>query len=263
MAPGTGNRVSPPRSRGSTETIHAQLRSRILTGEIPAGSELVQTQVAKEFQVSRGPVREAFRLLQREGMIDAEVNLRARVASLSLEELEHLYAMRVVNEALALRVSVDRFTPEELDTLDRVACAIGRSDPADFAVWETQHQAFHSLLVSHAGVHMRRELARLADHTERYRRVYVNAESGAWREGAGEHEELADIARAGDARAATTLLARHLSRAALTLIAGMDPAYDPALLRAAVRQATSAEAPSDHATRPSRQRRTSSGGSPP
>ena len=130
-------------------------------------------------------------------------------------------------------------------------------------MWETQHQAFHSLLVCHAGTHMRRELDRLVDHTERYRRVYVSAESGAWLEGAREHKELADTSRARDTTAATTLLAWHLSRAALTLIAGMDPAYDPALLRAAVRQATTAEVAADHATRRSRPRRKSSGGSQP
>lgn len=230
------------RRRDSAAAIHARLRSRILADEIPAGSELVQAQVAKEFGVSRGPVREAFRLLQREGIIDAEVNLRARVASLSLQELEHLYAMRVVNEALALWVSAARLTDGELDDLDRLASAIGRSHPADFAGWEAQHQAFHSLLVSHAGERMRRELADLADHTSRYRRVYVIADPGVWLQGAHEHGELAGACRARDATSATALLARHLSRAALTVIAGVDPAYDPALLRAAVRQATAVEA---------------------
>lgn len=228
-----------PRSGDSAEVIHARLRSRILTGEIPAGSELVQASVAKEFQVSRGPVREAFRLLQREGMIDAEVNLRARVASLSLGELEDLYAMRVVNEALALHISIGRFSQEDLDNLEKLVGIIERLQPTEFADWETQHQAFHSLLVSHAGDRMRRQLDDLVDHTERYRRVYVTAESRHWLEGVQEHGRLAQACRSRDAATATSLLARHLSRAALTIIASLDPSYNPALLRAAIRQATS------------------------
>jgi DNA-binding GntR family transcriptional regulator len=53
----------PRGSRESTGVIHALLRSRILSGELAAGSEISQARVAKECGVSRGPVREAFRLL--------------------------------------------------------------------------------------------------------------------------------------------------------------------------------------------------------
>jgi DNA-binding GntR family transcriptional regulator len=92
--------------------------------------------------------------------------------------------------------------------------------------------------VGHAGDRMRRSLAQWAERTERYRRVYVSDEGGGWTQGAREHALLARACRERDAGDAGRLLARHLSRAALTLIASMDPTHDPALLRAAVRQAT-------------------------
>ena len=55
-----------PGGRDATDVIHGALRGRILSGDIPAGAGLSQAQIAKEHLVSRGPVREAFRLLQRE-----------------------------------------------------------------------------------------------------------------------------------------------------------------------------------------------------
>jgi DNA-binding GntR family transcriptional regulator len=227
-------------SRGATDAVHDRLRARILSGEVMAGSELSQAQVAKEFGVSRGPVREAFRLLQREGLIEAHLNRRARVTGLSLEDVEHVYALRVVNEALALTVSVPRFTDDDLDELDTLVAVVGESRAHGFGVWEQQHQRFHSLLVSHAGDGMRASLAQWAEHTERYRRVYVADQGGGWSQGAGEHALLAQACRARDVVGATRLLARHLSRAALALVASMDPGHEPVLLRAAIRQATSA-----------------------
>ncbi len=222
--------------RNAPEAIHERLRAQILSGELAAGSELSQAQVAKDFGVSRGPVREALRLLQREGLIEAEVNHRARVTSLSLAEVEHVYALRVVTEALALTVSVPRLTASDLDELDRLAGEIGDPARRGFAAWEAAHQRFHALLLIRSGARLERSLAEWAQYTERYRRVYLADQAGGWTLGAGEHAELARVCRSADSAAASRLLARHLSRAGLSLVTSMDPTHEPALLRAAVRQ---------------------------
>lgn len=245
LLPGAPDEVAelvlvPRGSRESTGVIHAHLRSRILSGELAAGSELSQARVAKACGVSRGPVREAFRLLEREGLITAEVNQRARVTGLSVDDVEHVYALRVVNEALALTVSVPRFATEEFDEMEHLLSAVARSQSQGFDAWDAQHERFHMLLLAHAGARMIGSAAQWAEHTERYRRVYMSDQSGGWAQGAREHTELARLCRERDAEGAAHLLARHLSRAALTLVASMDPTHDPALLRAAVRQVAAA-----------------------
>jgi DNA-binding transcriptional MocR family regulator len=65
--------------RGSTQVIHRDLRERILNRELEAGSELTQAKVAADYGVSRAPVRDAFRLLEREGLLAAHANHRSRV----------------------------------------------------------------------------------------------------------------------------------------------------------------------------------------
>lgn len=223
-----------PGGRDAADVIHVHLRSRILTGDLPAGAELSQTAVARQYRVSRGPVREAFRMLQRESLIVAEVNQRARVTGLSLAEVEHLYALRVSNESMALAVSVPRFGPEDLDELDRLARAVAAAESEGFECWEESHHRFHMRLVGHAGDRMLASLTQWAQHTARYRRIYVGDDG--WSLGSREHAQLVRLCRDRDAPAATTLLARHLSRAGLALIAQMDPGHEPALLRAAIRQ---------------------------
>lgn len=224
--------------RDAPMLIHDQLRQRILSGELSPGSVLNQAGVANDYGMSRGPVREAFRLLQRDGLIETEVNQRATVSPLSVPDVEHVYALRVVNEALALSVSIPQFTETELDEMAQLVAAVDESRGQSYLAWEETHQHFHDMLLMHAGERMRQSLAGWADHTERYRRVYVTDERGGWTLGALEHGELANLCRARDVARGTRLLARHLSRAALSLIATMDPEHNPVLLRNAVRQVT-------------------------
>src|SRR5207244_5260841 len=99
----------------STEVVHARLRDGIVRGEFDPRVPISQVQLARRLGVSRTPLREALRMLQREGLIDSEPNRRVRVAPLSVSDLEQLYAARVVVEALALRLSAPHFTEVDME----------------------------------------------------------------------------------------------------------------------------------------------------
>jgi DNA-binding GntR family transcriptional regulator len=226
-----------PGGRDAAPIIRDHLRSEILAGHLDPGSDINQAHIAAEFGVSRGPVREAFRLLERDGLIDARVNHRARVTGLSVDELEHLYTLRVLNESLALSVSVPAFTSAELDALEELAEQLRPLSSATFDFEESDevHQRFHMLLLAHSGSRMLASAAEWAAHTQRYRRAYAEEGRGL-PPGAVEHAALAQLCRDRDASGAAILLARHLSRAALSLIARTAPTHEPVLLRAAIRQ---------------------------
>lgn len=226
----------PLNQRATPELIYEDLRARILSTEIASGSTLAQSILARSYGVSRGPVREAFRMLQREGLIESETNFRAKVTPLSIDEVEHLYAMRIVNECMALSVSIPLLTSTELDELDELVEQLTRMQALDIEEWETCHQRFHGLLFAHASSRTRSELAHWAEHTERYRRVYVQEGATGWTLGAAEHAQIAQACRESDVRAGARILAQHLARAGLTLVAIMDPGHKPDLLRAALNQ---------------------------
>ena len=126
------------------ETIADALRDEILDGRLPAGSRLVETDLAERFGVSRGPVRDALAELAREGLA---VDLPRRgtfVSSLTEADLDEVYVIRRAIEEAAVRLAVERATGEELDgiraSLDEVEGAYARGDLA--TAWEAD-MAFH------------------------------------------------------------------------------------------------------------------------
>jgi DNA-binding GntR family transcriptional regulator len=222
-------------ARENTSIIHDTLRTEILDGRMEAGSVISQVKVAEALGVSRGPVREALRMLQREGLIEAATNQRARVASFSVDDLEGLYALRIVNEALGIRSSVPLFSDAELaqmnELLDEME-QIRRSGRVE--EWEVPHERFHRLLISHSGVRMGSTLRQLADHAARYRRLYITAMPRAWSVGRAEHEEIVAACEARDEALAAKLLARHFASTALSVIALRAPEHEPRQVRMAL-----------------------------
>jgi DNA-binding GntR family transcriptional regulator len=240
----SSNDRAPARHRGnrdSTVVVHRALREAILRSDIPAGAWLSQVQIAKQFGVSRGPVREALRLLEREGLIEAEVNHRARVTHFSIEDLEQLYASRIVTEALSIAVSVPRFSDHDLEELQRMLEELEALQGVDIERWEEVHREFHLALVAHAGDRMLRLIEQFIDHSERYRRVYITQGPRSWTVGAAEHQGIVAACVERDPVRASVLLAQHLSRTALTVFMLVAPEHNPETIRAALRQASDPE----------------------
>lgn len=91
----------PPADLSATTMVYENLRLRILRGELPSGTLLVEQEVADELKVSRTPVHEALRRLGAEGLLDVSHRRRARVAFVSLHDTQQLYAIRNGLEQIA------------------------------------------------------------------------------------------------------------------------------------------------------------------
>lgn len=238
------DRVTPVDS-----TLHAYrtVRAAILHGELAPGASFSQVQLAAQLGVSRTPLREALRLLQNEGLVQADYNRRVRVAPLSVEDLEQLYTMRIALEPLAVGMSVSRLTAPELASLDDALEEINRAGTArDLAAGREAHRRFHFTLFCHVGDRLRLEVESLWEYAERYRIQYQRAGDGgvAHMELARcEHEAMLEVARTRNADACARLVAEHLSRIALTVIAGIDAGHDPEGVRRSFRLAVGSLAP--------------------
>lgn len=100
------------------EQIAAQVGDRILSGSMPPGERIGEQELADEFAVSRGPVREAIRILEREGLATILARRGAIVTELNATELRELLAIRAGLFELVVRQLVVHPTPELLAMLD-------------------------------------------------------------------------------------------------------------------------------------------------
>jgi DNA-binding GntR family transcriptional regulator len=222
----------------STEVVHERLREAILRGELDPRTPISQVRLAARLGVSRTPLREALRMLQREGLIDSAPNRRVRVTQLSTTDLEQVYASRVLVEALAVRLTVPHYTLEDLAQLRSAMSAMNQlPDGRDIDAWEAAHRRYHELLRKYAGERIERLARELSDHSERYRRVYMAAPR-VWPDAAREHAAIVEACETGDGVAVSVQLVRHLARTALTLIALLDPEHEPTPVREALRLVT-------------------------
>ena len=89
-----------------TEDVTEQLRDAIFRGHFTPGERLSEEQLARTLGVSRGPIREAFVRLEREGLISSQANRRSIVARLSQRDLEEVYTIRLALERLAVQYAV-------------------------------------------------------------------------------------------------------------------------------------------------------------
>lgn len=218
--------------------VHERLRSLILDGKLKPGVRISQVKLAKHLDVSRTPLREALRMLQQEGLVVAEPNQQVRVADMDLADLEHVYSHRLLLEALGIRLTVPALSEADLSeicaTLDSME---GATRAGDDASWHELHVVFHRQLVMHCPATILDTIGVWQTRASRYRLGYIRLFAGSPRSrslGEREHREILDACAARDAQLASTLLARHLARTALTLATELHPEHDPAVLRAAL-----------------------------
>lgn len=251
---------SPDRENGVVP-LYKRLRTMILNGMFPPGSMLSQVKLAESLGVSRIPLREALRMLQNEGLVEAEHNQRARVPVFDPAMVDSLYASRMVLEALSIRLTVPHLTQVDGQAIEQSLAELDTAAALeDLDAWEAPHRRFHRLLVLHAEVSTRQRIAGYADQCEYYRRLYyrlVNTQQPTRpaKVIAAEHHAIAQACIQGNADLATYLLTRHYARTVLTVLGQMAPEFDPVAVRTAL-QIVGADPPLTEAPPSKRPRRT-------
>jgi DNA-binding GntR family transcriptional regulator len=222
-------------ARRGTEFAYEHLRQLILAGDLGAGSSLSQVQLARQIGVSRTPLREAVRRLQADGLLRAEVNQRVRVAEAPLAELDDLYALRIVTEAIAVRMTVEAMSDDDIRELRAALERLEAAEGGPRAAFDVCHRDLHMRLVAGAAGRLRATIDDSWDHAERYRRLYaVSLGDSGVQQAHREHHAIVDAVQARDAARVAVLLAHHYARVALVLIAHHQPGLDTSAIRCAL-----------------------------
>jgi GntR family transcriptional regulator of gluconate operon len=202
--------ISPIEQTALGTHVAHQLRYAVITGQLAAGQRLVEHVLAEQFNVSRGPIRDALRELAQEGLLES----RQRgyfVAGLHEDDIQELYELRESLESLALRRTAARAGAADWESLERALSgmrdAADRHDAAEFAVADL---AFHSQFYELSG---HRRLLSVWEHylpTFTVLLAVTTAEDADLHPSVQSHVEILRLLRAGDIPLALTELSEHL-----------------------------------------------------
>jgi DNA-binding GntR family transcriptional regulator len=167
--------VSHPIARAEplTDQVYGYLRQQILTGHIEPGSRIVESKIARELQVSRSPVREAIRLLHRDGLLvlcDGGITLFQP----SLKDFKDLYELRFAVEPVAARLTAQHISPGDCGILQetlRLADEWILQGEMDRLI--DSNTRFHELIVQFSGNHRLQKVMSEVSAITRYYRYFV------------------------------------------------------------------------------------------
>lgn len=134
--------------RRASEEAHMQLRGKILSGELPAGTRLVETNYARDLGISQSTLREALARLAHEGLVLSVPRRGTYVASLSVDTVHHLYELRERVEPLAMRLAMSRLKQPDLDYLEHQLARLSSRTAAERV---DADMAFHARLYELSG----------------------------------------------------------------------------------------------------------------
>jgi DNA-binding GntR family transcriptional regulator len=211
----TSRKSTPIPRQSLASAVLERLTEQILSGEIHEGEQLRQEAIAKEFQISRIPVREALSHLAAEGLITIVANRGAVVSALSPDEIMQIFETRAALECYMLRCAIPNMKPEDFKKAEDILKHYEDSLEKDSEVksWGSWNWNFHSALYAPANRnYMLAYVKKLNANCDRYTRLHLVFTRDLHRAGQA-HRELLAACRTKDPEIASAALWKHITEA--------------------------------------------------
>jgi len=131
------------------EQIALTLKHDILSGLLKGGDKLLEEHLKNEFGISRTPLREAFRILEKEGLVEILPRRGAFVKRVSRKDIEENFPVRATLEGLAARLAYQKLTGQEIEEMEEI---FGYMEKAalerDFTDYSVHHFALHEVFIN-------------------------------------------------------------------------------------------------------------------
>jgi DNA-binding GntR family transcriptional regulator len=188
----------------------AVLRRIILSGEFPPGERLREVVISERLGVSRTPVREAFRTLAAEGLVDLLPNRSVVVSEVNVSDSADVFAVLGSLEALAGQFACERMTQAQIDELIELQATLERQfETADRVGYTETNQRIHELLVEGSNNSALIIAWRMILPRAQRARTLNNLDRRRWAEAVNEHHKILDALIARDGARLSSLMQEH------------------------------------------------------
>ena len=147
------------------------LQDQIVFGDIAPGTRFIEEDIVRRYNVSRSPVREAFRLLEQDGLLVRDRRRGVRVGTLSVADLDEIYACRIPLEGMAADAAAQRRADAHLPALEAAMAGLQEAfDEANVREYFEQNvRLTDQILLASGNVTLRRLLGTIGKQALRYR----------------------------------------------------------------------------------------------
>lgn len=198
-----------------SESLTEYLIEAIVQGDIAPGSKISEPELAKRFQVSRGPLREAMMRVEGLGLIERIPHVGAHVIQFSPERLVELYAVREALEGMAARLAARNITESELSGLEALLSTHSMHiEQVEGASYFHQHGDFdfhYRIIKASRNRHLVALLCGELYHLLRMYRYQSPRAHSRPKEALNEHKFILQAIRNRDEELAEMLMRRHIS----------------------------------------------------
>nr|WP_218584104.1 GntR family transcriptional regulator [Pseudomonas akapageensis] len=194
------------------------LRDAIIKGELPEDEPIRQDEIAKVFNVSKIPVREALKRLESEGLVEFHRNRGALVTRISDFELAQVCEVRVLLEVQIIKQAIPHLTESHFAKAEAVLDEFLVLE--DTARWAELNWAFHAALYEAAQRPFLFNMIRsIHDKIERYLRLQIEKSEDGKKIADEEHRAILEACRIGDEELAARLMEQHIHQVCDKLLA--------------------------------------------
>jgi len=198
------------------DTIYATLRDQIMTVRLKPGESLQEVRLAELFRVSRTPIREALRMLTREGLVEILPRQGTYVAALSVRDVLDAFEIRYHLEPAMVRKAAPAITPEAVAKMNvLVESFVERPTSFDHVLGaERADVEFHDVILTLAGNALVQKMVR--DVRLKIQRLAFSVPPARYRQSHDEHRAIIHALSEGDGDVAETRMREHIQSARLT-----------------------------------------------
>lgn len=210
-------------SKPIREIAYETLKHAIITGDLPAGSRIVETEYAERMHISRTPLREALRKLERDGLVEYMLRRGVVVRAFTLADVEEIYTIRNALELLTLPAIVANATEGDIRSLRAILSEMDHFiENDDVEALSPRARQFHTQLTAISG--LKRTIRAIEGQDEYISRFSALAIAKEDRRSSAhdEHHQLVDLVEARDLEGFTALMTKHIERSKQTCLEALS-----------------------------------------
>lgn len=207
------------------EIAYETLKHAIITGELPAGVRIVETEYANKLHISRTPLREALRKLERDGLVEYVIRRGVVVRAFTIDDVEEIYTIRNVLEMTTLPAIIENITQEDILSLREKLREMDRlMENNKIEELSVLSRSFHDQITAASGLKRILHVIQGQDeYIHRFSALSI-AKDNRRMEAHQEHHRIVELLDARDLEGLKTLMSRHIESSKQSCLAALKEA---------------------------------------